>query len=149
MGALVINGLVLPRTENFDPLAKIWSSCRKRISEQYGVHVTGLFVYDDEKEVISCSFCLSFTTNDDLKLYIKRFEDTFQYQMTMFEDAIEAFLMDQEDGYDAYMSLINTGKMVKKEAYESLFNKFLRKMNLKTKKDDKKKRKKDEAKNLF
>ena len=140
IGALVIDGLVLPRANSFDPLAKIWSSVRKRILEQFGVDSAALFIYDDEKEVISCSFCLNFsvpeTSGLDQKSYIEKFEDTFSAQMGMFEDVIEFFLLD-EFGYEEYLKLLKKG--ADKEQLNNLFNRFMLSINVRTPKDEKRK----------
>lgn len=146
MGALVINGLVLPRGK-FDPLAKIWSTVRKRIREQFHVDVAGLFLYDDEKEVISCSFYLNYCVPElkdiDAREYTERFEGTFALQMIMFEEAVEYFLLDDEHGYEPYLERVKQG--ADEQALNNMFNAFLRSINLRTPKDDKKARRKAKA----
>ena len=81
MGGLLISGLDLPRSDKFDPLSKIWSSIRKRVMEQYGVDVVGLFLYDDFEKTVSCSFCLNYGLVEagevDKELYTQRFDQTF------------------------------------------------------------------------
>lgn len=148
IGAIIIEGLVFPDNAHFDPLAKIWSSCRKRIRESYKLDVTGLFLYDRDKQVISCSFCLSFTMegNEDLHAYIKRFEDNFDNQMAMFKTAIDNFIKEPNDGYNTYCELSTASKVVNKDVYEQMFNRFLRSIGYKTDKDEEEKAKR-KAKN--
>ena len=135
MGMLVINGLMLPGK---DPLGAMWAAGpRKRIFDEFGVDVAGLFVYDDEKEVVSCSFYLNFgvVTEAEVKVYAARFRDTFSQQMALFEDVLEAFLGDEDDGYLAYLDLLKNGE-VSDEVAKDFFNRFLRKINIRKKKDD-------------
>ena len=60
--------------------------------------------------------------------------------MMMFEDAIESFLGDPEDGYETYSEIMKLGDAVSKETLDIMFDRFLKKMNLKTEKDEKEKK---------
>ena len=143
MGALIINGLTLPNGRSLDPLGELWShGLRKRIYETFELDVAGLFVYDDEKEVISCSFYPNFTIPEvkgtSPKMYMEKFMDTFPRQMLMWEEAIEAFLYDQQNGYLAYCELANKGDTEVK----AMLHRFLRSKNLRTKQDIERSKKK-------
>lgn len=142
-GSLKITGFNFPDNAVFDPLAKIWSSVRKRIAEKYGVHVTGLFRY--KEAVIECSFLLNYgmiTTNNpaEIDLIQDRFMHTFSGQMALFENTIEAFLLDFDDGYLAYVKYVDDANPIEEGECERIFNKFLKKIRIKTLEDEKSKK---------
>ncbi len=133
-GTIVINGLSLPHNREMDPLAELWSSGpRKKIRKEYGVDITALFLYNDENVDIFCSFILNCGILQEsqiaVKIYQRRFEDSFQYWANLFEEVLEAWLLD-EAGYKAYVELFKLEKF--KEAKE-LFNKFSVSKNLRPK----------------
>lgn len=113
MGIVFINGLILPRTPRIDPLGKLWSNIRRQHVLRFGVDTTGLFAYDEEQELIVCSFLLNFAQLDDPNFidvgpnaYIGRFIDSFSVQAEIFENVIIRFIEDKKHGYDAYVKLV-------------------------------------------
>ena len=143
-GALQITDFSLPH-DGFDPLAKFWASIRRHNRREYGVEVTGIFIYDQTDSVISCSFCLDYgyqLTNDiDRTVYEQRFMDTFEAQMGTLKNAIKEFILDTENGYQSYLEHIKQNGEKANEAYcNEMFNRFLRSVGLKKPEDEKRKR---------
>ena len=136
IGTLVINGLVLPH-DTYDPLGKIWASVKKRLRERYRVDVAGLFTYNDEKKVISCSFCLNYGISEirglDSKVYTARFESTFDCQMVDFEEVIEAFI-ESPNGLSAYKKALKTNPG--KRDIDKVINSFLFSVGMRTEKEE-------------
>lgn len=131
LGTLVINNVAMSH-RGYDPLAKIWSKLKKCIRKKYGVDVTGIFTYNDEREVISCSFCLNYGapgvhSSPDTRIYTKRFEETFPLQMLDFEEILEAFV-ESPDGLEKYEELV-TQKATATELSSSI-KKFLSKFDI-------------------
>lgn len=138
-GGLIISGLTFPSIKDFDPLAKIWSSVRKRICERWQVDVVGLFVYDEKREIVSCSFCLNYgmLPEENHQTYTQRFEDTFQMQMLLFEETLDSFVLDYDFGYESYIKLVRN-KNCTPEMCNHFLNSFLKRINIKTEKDERK-----------
>lgn len=132
IGTLIINGLVMPRTNSFDPLVKIWTTIRKRIFEKRQLDVVGIFVHDTSQELISCNFYLSYTNvhNDNTDAHTKKFEESFPRQMKIFEETLLRFLED-EDGYDHYTKLL--ANHTDENNLSDFFNAFLKKAGVRTK----------------
>ena len=150
-GTILISGIKFPENPVFSVLGKIWSSVRKRIEERYGVSVTCLFVADSEREVVSGNFLLNCAICEDdhaaREKYNIKFKKTFPLWVGLFEDAIDAFLLDRENGYTAYCEYVEScedGKIDTKVC-DDMLNRFLFSVNLKTEKDEKKKRRLKEA----
>lgn len=142
-GALIISGLIFPENNVFDPLAKIWSSARKRIYERYGIDATGIFFYEPTHGIVNCSFCLNYVTiksEDEACLYRDKFKDTFKYQMLLFEEVLDAFMLDFEYGYYPYCEYVESHQNEKEERTaefcHQLFNTFLINQGIKTDKDE-------------
>lgn len=152
-GSLLISGLVFPKNKNFDPLAKIWSSVKKRIYEMYEVQVTGIFFYEPEKELILANFIINnagINGHVEPEAHQKKFDDTFALQMSLFRDTLEAFLFDTEDGFLTYCRYLesteDSPKTIEEECNQ-FFNNFLIKNGIKTQKDEKLKEKKKKLTN--
>lgn len=130
-GVLIIFGISFPKNEVFGLLDKIWSSVRKRIYELYSINVTGLFMYREQEKIVSCSFYLNFAgvPKEETKKYLRIFKDTFPCQMSLFEEAIESFLLDSENGYVPYCELVEKGGSA--QDFHEMLNRFLRSQNLK------------------
>ena len=145
IGTILVNGIVIPRDHSFDPLGKIWACLRKRIYEKHGVDVVGIFVYDSQKEIISCNFYLNYGIIEGTKInqreYSEIFEKTFEHQAELFKQTILSFLSN-ENGYDKYLELFDSGEADRTD-YELLFNRFLKSVNLRTARDEKRAVKKD------
>ena len=137
MGIIIAHNLSLPH-DTYTPLGKIWASVKRKVLEQYGVDVAGIFVYDDELRAVVCSFYLNYaylkTHGIDERIYTERFQDTFAMQATMFEETIEAFLTDPENGVDAYTTLVEFNAT--SDELDELFHRFLRSINMRTDEDD-------------
>ena len=135
LGTLIISGFCPPH-DGYDPVGKIWASVRKRIFERYRVDVVGLFTYNEEKEITTGSFCLNYSILErngvNERVYVSRFKDTFQMQMTLFEDVIIAFI-DDPIGLTAYQDLLYQGATQKQ--LDKGVNAFLRSINVRTEKD--------------
>lgn len=133
LGSILITGLC-PSNRHYNPLGKIWASVRKRIWEQYGVDVVGLFIYDNDNQLVTGSFCLNYSaienTGIDKRIYISRFSDTFQLQMQMFEDTLIAFA-DSPNGLESYEAALARGESVKQ--LNEILNSFLCSINMRTK----------------
>lgn len=138
MGSLIIRGLSFPENCNFSPLDKIWSSVRKRNAERYGVHTTAIFWQGKDGEIFGEFYPNHATVEEnDIELYLAKFEDSFEMQIIAFMEALEAFMMDSEHGYAAYCMLVElNGREVDAEKCSTLVEAFLRKIGLKTAADD-------------
>ena len=147
-GGLIINDIDIPCQRGFDPIAKIWSSVRKRNREKFGVDVTGLFIYDEERHVVSCSFYLNFgvlatdAAREEVEAYTLHFSETFSLQMAKFGEALNAF-MDAENGLAAYKNYLENEEFSTKQC-DKIFNAFLRSTGLKIKEDDLRKQQKSQ-----
>ena len=129
----------------FDPLAKIWSSVRKRIREEFDVDVTGIFVYV-QGDVAICRFLANFglydhtATKEQLKEYAQRFAVNFERIAAKFYEAVEAFRM---SGYLAkYNSIADDGDF---DEMNVLMNRFLREYGFKKNGDNRKPPKKKKS----
>ena len=123
-GVLTITGLPLEESRYYAPLGKLYSSCRKRNAEQYGIQVTGIFLYDyPENGVITGSFHPNcYDCNDEeakINKVLRRFDETFERQMTLFIDVIECFMDNEEQGYSAYLEHLTHIDFVANNFYES------------------------------
>lgn len=134
IGSLLITGFEVSRAESV--LGKIWASIRKRGCERYKVDVVGLFNCSSSENVTtaSCSFLPSYCFNEVEKIgkeaYATRFFKSFPLQMADFEDAIIAFLDDQENGLAAYEKLVAAG--ASSWEIRQLLNRFLLSINART-----------------
>ena len=142
-GALIISGLIFPENKAFDPMAKIWSSVRKRICERYGVDSTGIFFYEPTHGIINCNFCLNYVkikNEGESYLYRAKFQETFDYQMLLFEEVLDAFMMDFQYGYYPYCQYVESHQDEKQEEIikfcNNQFDTFLKNHGIKTKKDE-------------
>lgn len=143
IGTLIIEGLTLLQA---DFLGQFWANGpRVHIQRRlYDVDVTGCFLASDDGKVITGSFCLSFvdekgeTIKKGQKKYMEKFEQSFSQQMALFEEALENFLLDTEDGYVAYISLLESGKIKNTKDTIKFIRKFMRKINLRQEEDEKK-----------
>lgn len=147
-GALIISGLIFPENRAFDPMAKIWSSVRKRICERYDIDSTGIFFYEPSHGIVNCNFCLNYVkvkNEEEACLYRAKFQETFGYQMLLFEEVLDAFMLDFQYGYYPYCQYIESHQNEKPEAISKfcnqLFDTFLINNGVKTKKDETKKAK--------
>ena len=106
MGRLIIKDLPLASSARRNPLAEIWESVEKTIIEKYDISVKAHFEYG--KDAIICWFNrndkYAQKNNISQRLYEMRFKETFARQMLLFEEAIERFILDDENGYRAYCS---------------------------------------------
>ena len=136
LGSLLIAGLC-PSHSGYNPIGKIWASVRKRIWERYCVDVVGLFTYNSEKEVVMGTFCLNYSVIEesgiDRRIYVTRFTDTFQLQMTLFEEALIAFA-DSPNGLTDYEAALVRG--ANNRQLDQLLNSFLRSINIRTEEDE-------------
>ena len=153
-GSMLISGLSFPENPVFGLPDKIWSSVRKRIEERYGVYVTCLFVMDPEDGVISGNLLLNCAACEDdpiiRRKYNEKFKETFPQWVVLFEEAIDAFLLDYDHGYAAYCHYVESCEegQIDPEVCDQMLNEFLFSVNLKTEKDEKRKRRIKEANNL-
>lgn len=135
IGFLEIGGVHIPhkRITCDDPLGKIWSSVRKKVLNDHGVHISATFKY--RPYWVECSFIVDHAYGETAKLsdlvLNQRFERAFPYAMADFEDALEAFFEDEENGYWQYVNIVNGSEEAQdEEKCEELFNVFLKKINL-------------------
>lgn len=148
-GNLIIYGLEFPETD-YDPLGKIWSSVRKRLYEIFNVSVVGCFFY--KENFISCTFHLNsapIEKEDKIldadaeqikKAYLAKFRETFSRQMLFFEEILDSYILDQENGYFAFCNYVKkTNGKIDHNSCEQMFNRFLKSMNIKTEEDVKQK----------
>lgn len=141
-------GRIIIKSQILEPelLGQLWAAgprdhiCRRL----YGVDVAGCFI-SNSRGYIDGRFFLNFVdqNGDDIKgqtqrkKYMKTFEETFSRQMILFQEVLESFLLDDENGYLAYIDLLESGKIVKPEDTIKFFRKFMRKINIRTAEDDK------------
>ena len=133
---LIINGINLPRTADFDPLAKIWASVRKRCKEEYGVDVVAVFFYDDVENKVLCKFYLNFCECDvTVKTYRKRYRKFFPKIIAKFANVVTLFVANMSNGYSNYYELWEKGEGIGK--YNECLNDFLKTAGLRTIGDEK------------
>ncbi len=136
IGTVIMENILLPRTNDFDPLAKIWASIRKRIHKEYGVDIVGVFIYDDAQEKISCNFflnCCVAKAKKDPEGYQKTFEANFEEIMNLFHGSIIYFMATKTNGYDDYYELWQHGGT--KKDFQRIFNGFLKTIHMRTSTD--------------
>ncbi len=113
IGSILIKGLRISQPGGYNPLGKLWAcGVRKSNHQRYGVDVVGLFTYDYQDAVVSCSFCLNYceaATGCGDPVYTSRFQDSFTLQMLPFESIIESFVDDTEFGLAGYERLVEQG----------------------------------------
>ena len=141
-GALMITGLVFPKNNVFALLDKIWSSVRKRIWDMYKVRVTGLFIEDEDTQVISCSFYLNYAMvkESDYDAYSDKFQETFFEQMHFFENVLESFILN-DNGLKTYKKYLKSVDSIDPEKCNEILDEFLKSIGVKTEKDEVKKKK--------
>ena len=137
VGHLLIKGLVFPDRGGYDVLGKLWASTKKKIQEQYEVQSTGLFDYGEDG--VECEFFLSFhDEKQSPRLYFKRFADSFPFQMDLFKEVLEAFMLDSENGYVPFCEAVKISKDIdrteREEFFNELLNDFLISINMKKRK---------------
>ncbi|MBR0430962.1 hypothetical protein IJJ05_01570 [Candidatus Saccharibacteria bacterium] len=145
-GALIIRGIPdIPYDRYFDPLAKIWSTLRRRFWEQYRIDAVACFTYDSGEKLAFCNLYLNYSCIERLQIseshYNRRFQDVFPYLMIQFEETLEAFLTDPENGYEEYLRLFNDSSS-SHDDYRETINKFLASIGKRTQKDEKRSAKK-------
>lgn len=133
-GTIIITGLVYHRTKSFDPICKTWASLRKRVREQLGIDVVGLFIYDDIQEKLSCNFSLNSICSDKRseRIFRKNFKENIA---TSFIITITVLLSTMR--YDNEYQKLLESDASEKEFIEYV-NKFLKNINLRTEDDEKK-----------
>ncbi len=146
IGVLLINELKLPHSSKLDPLGELWSSgLRKEIFRRHGIDITAVFIYNDEKKIISCSLILNYGVIQEesktaIKIYGERFDSSFGEQMALIKKTIKDWLFEEKFGYLSYLDLFERDrKLTEKEIVErakKLFNDFSVSEGLRTKEDE-------------
>ena len=133
---LIINGVTIPRTADFDPLAKIWASVRKRCKEEFGVDVIAVFFYDDMENKVLCKFYLNYCECDvTVKTYRKRYKKAFPKIVAKFANVVTLFMSNMNNSYASYYELAKNGEDISK--YNECLNQFLKAAGLRTINDEK------------
>ncbi|MDO4612004.1 MAG: hypothetical protein Q4B29_00875 [Candidatus Saccharibacteria bacterium] len=130
IGIITIEGLVFPEHKFFDPLGGLWAKMRKIVRKNTGVDSTGIFAYDTEQKLISCSFILNTAIlekgsgKQEQEEYQKKFEEIFPQQAEFFEQTILRFI--NEDYYRDYCQTIcsRLDNKQKEKAIKGLLKKF-------------------------
>lgn len=131
---LVFSGIDLPHTADFDPLAKIWSSLRKRCKESYHVDIIATFFYDDVKHKVLVKFYLNYCECDvSIKTYRKRFRRNYPAIVARFANVVMLFMSNVKNGYADYYSLWEKGEGI--QEYNKCLNLFLETAGLRTEND--------------
>ena len=141
-------GRIIIKNQILEPelLGQLWAAgprdhiCRRL----YGVDVAGCFISNSRGYTVG-KFFLNFVdqNGNDIKgqsqrkKYMRTFEETFSRQMILFQEVLESFLLDDENGYLVYIDLLESGKIAKPEDTTKFFRKFMRKINIRTAEDDK------------
>ena len=141
-GTLIIKGINFP---DDDILPKFASSWRKRTFEKYSIRASATFNYNYKESVpyTKCFFYLDYIgidTETDRRSLEERFSNFFPQLVSLFEEIVEIFLFDFEDGYVPYSKYIETGT-ADREIADRMLDNFLRKFNFKTPSDDENKQK--------
>ena len=132
-GELKIRGIKFP---DKSILPKFASSWRKRTFEKCNIRASATFQYNSD--VTRCTFYLDYAgadTEADKRLLEERFTDLFPDLVSLFEEIIEIFLFDFEDGYVPYAKYVESNK-ADEEICDKMLDNFLRKFNFKTVTDD-------------
>ena len=133
---LLISGISFPRTAEFDPLAKIWASVRKRCKEEYGVDVIAAFFHDDTEKKVLCKFFLNYCDCDvTIKTYRKRYRQNFAKIIAKFANVLSLFIANINNGYSEYYKLWEKGEDISK--YNECLNQFLKTAGFRTEEDEK------------
>ncbi|MBR3254140.1 hypothetical protein IKF88_00175 [Candidatus Saccharibacteria bacterium] len=144
-GALTINNLKLP-CRDYDPIAKIIVSWRRRIREKYDINAAAYALYNGFDQRIIVKFCLEHSwaekKGEDPRIYAARYNGTFQKQVQDLEDILLAFVDDEENGLAAYKKLYeecftDEGKPSAQEDLDDLLNAFLLSIGARTPKEQK------------
>lgn len=131
---LIITGINLPRNKDFDPLAKIWASVRKRCKEEYGVDVIAVFFANEDS--ILCKFYLNYCDIQvSQKTYRSKFRRNFPKIVAKFANVLTLFAANIHNGYSEYAELWQNNEGISK--YNECLNSFLKSAGLRTADDEK------------
>lgn len=140
-GTLVVFGATdLETTMKHNPLRVIWTTVRKRITEQSGLSIVAFF---DRKpgteDAITGDFYLSCTDDESIDKQIALFEKNFHKHMSLFEDTINKFY-DFDNGYASYLrvkeELKDEPEEIRNAACKAVIQKFLKDIKLRKDEDD-------------
>ena len=139
IGKISIEGFIIPKGEiNYDVLAKIYSSIRKRWNEEQGLDVVGIFIQTAEGGTQG-SFYLNYGVpkTANIRLLRNKFGETFESLAKRVYEAIDLFLQDEEDGCKWYVGYIQQNN-ASYAVCDKRIERFLKKKGLKKDDDDKK-----------
>lgn len=153
-GKVEISGLPSPKNKEFSPISKIFSSVRRRYFEETKLSVTGLFYKNTG--VIYGSFLPNYAMCDDDLREIDKvntdFVKLFDRLSILLEEAIDAWLLDPDNGFSAYCQYVESCEEgeVDYDVCNQMFDRYLRAANIKTEADEKEKiRRKKAAKSAL
>lgn len=132
-GSLSIWGVTIPCDKVvYNPLEKIWASVKKKVLEEYGVHISATFKFTYP---IICDFMIDTAYAETAKIskpvLCYRFKTAFPLAMSKFEDALEEFFEDTENGFFPFADYcVSTKGKPDREKCEEMLNNFLRNINL-------------------
>ena len=134
-GTFFIKDTYLPHTY-FDPLGKIWAAAKKEAHKKYKLDIAGIFVYENIKGIISCTFQLSYAhveeTPEAIRNHASLFEKHFPEIARDFRETVDCFL--EDDAYEEYLALAQkkrSGLEVSRGEFDRIFNLFLKDLGLK------------------
>ena len=136
-GTLIIKGIVFP---DDSILPKFASSWRKRTFEKYSIRASATFRYENKGPTpcTRCTFYLDYIGVEkecEKRNLEERFTNFFHELVSLFEEIVEIFLFDFEDGYVPYSKYIESPAM-ERDIADKMLDNYLRKFNFKTVTDD-------------
>lgn len=140
-GTLVVYGATdLETTMRHNPLRVIWTTVRKRITEQSGLSIVAFFDRKpDSEDAITGEFYLSCTDGVSIDDQIARFERNFHKHMTFFESVVGKFY-DYDNGYATYLrvkeELKDEPEEIRNAACKAVIQKFLKDIKLRKDEDE-------------
>ena len=138
--------IVLDKVPSYFPSTEISllyaGGIRCFIFHKYHVDVTGVFLQNGDS--IVANLYLSFVdkngktiTGKAKKEYIKAFQDSFEKQVKLFKNVLEAFFLDMDSGLASYYAKIESGEITTEKEKKQFIRNFLRKINIRCEIDDK------------
>ena len=126
-----MRGITLPHSRRFDPFGKLFAQERRCFRNWADIDVAASFAYDDANSTIVCNFFLSFAEGE-AEENMAKFEKNAPIMVQTFEEMILAFL--KSEFFEKYLRLVAVD--AQRNDFVRLFNDFLKSVNLRTEKDD-------------
>ncbi len=133
----VITGVELATSSKFDPLGKLTASFKKYITCQYGINISGIFVYYPDKIVGTLILNNAGLYGQEAKKHQQNFELAGKHIASEFENMLICFL--DSEACEIYHDILEseTCETEKIKECEKVFNGFLEDIGLRRVQDPK------------